>query len=41
MREGKEIGGLCKVYQWKLGKEESKDTRRRVGDESGVRVRGF
>ena len=40
-REGKEIGGLCKGYKWKLGREESKDTRRRVGDERGVRVNAF
>lgn len=33
VKRGKKIGGICKVHEWKLGKEGSKDTVEVKGDE--------
>lgn len=37
---GKEMGVIGKDYEWKLGKEGSKDTREGAGNE-GIKINGF
>ena len=37
VKRGKEIGSVCKVHEWKLGKEGSKDT---MEVKSGERCQG-